>query len=142
MNGAGNNMEKYIFVLHCSTINICYDFQTGLTQACLDSNTTLAQAESILLEFISNYTTEKMSPLAGNSVYMDRLFILKYMPKVHDYLHYRIVDVSTVKELCRRWNPTVYSNTPKKDLSHRALSDIRESIEELKFYRNSFFKTQ
>ncbi|XP_063909150.1 oligoribonuclease, mitochondrial isoform X1 [Zophobas morio] len=114
--------------------------KSGLTEACLQSNLSLTQAEDKLLEFISDYVTEKVSPLAGNSVYMDRLFLRKYMPRLHEYLHYRIIDVSTVKELCRRWNLDVYRSAPKKGMSHRALSDIKESINELKHYKNNFFK--
>lgn len=81
-----------------------------------------------------------MSPLVGNSVYMDRLFLRKFMPTLNEYLHYRIIDVSTVKELCSRWNPEVSKEQPKKQYSHRALSDIKESVEELKFYKENFFK--
>lgn len=95
-------------------------------------------AERQLLDFIKGYVTEKFSPLAGNSVYMDRLFLRKYMPQVDDYLHYRIIDVSTVKELCRRWNPEIYKNAPKKQFSHRSLADIIESVNELKYYKDNF----
>ncbi|CAG9856483.1 unnamed protein product [Phyllotreta striolata] len=115
--------------------------KTGLTQACLDSTVGLEDAENEILKFIKEHTSEKMSPLAGNSVYMDRLFLLKYMPRINDYLHYRIIDVSTVKELCRRWNPKIFDNAPKKNFTHRALSDIKESVEELKFYKSTFFKS-
>lgn len=84
---------------------------------------------------------EKCSPLAGNSVYMDRLFLLKQMPRIHNYLHYRIVDVSTIKELCRRWRPDLFKQAPAKQFTHRSLSDVLESIEELRFYKNTFLKT-
>jgi oligoribonuclease len=114
--------------------------KSGLTQACLNSNVSVSEAEEKVMKFLCKFVTEKSSPLAGNSVYMDRMFIRKYMPKVHEYLHYRIIDVSTIKELCRRWNPEVYKTIPKKGFTHRALQDIQESIEELKFYQNSFFK--
>lgn len=79
--------------------------------------------------------------MAGNSVYMDRLFLLQYMPRLHQFLHYRIIDVSSIKEVCRRWNPDLYKTVPKKEYSHRALSDIKESVQELKFYKENFFKT-
>ncbi|RZB39463.1 oligoribonuclease [Asbolus verrucosus] len=116
--------------------------KTGLTEACLNSNVTLNEAENKLMAFVTKYVTENVSPLAGNSVYMDRLFLRKYMPRLDEYLHYRIIDVSTIKELCRRWNPNLYRDIPKKEFSHRALADIRESIDELKYYKNTFFKIE
>ena len=76
---------------------------------------------------------------AGNTIYMDRMFLRKYFPNVNEYLHYRIIDVSTIKELCGRWNKKVYDNAPKKEMKHRALSDIKESIKELKYYKDNFF---
>lgn len=72
---------------------------------------------------------------------MDRLFLRKYMPRVNDYLHYRIIDVSTIKELCRRWRPDLYKKAPPKEFSHRSLSDIRESVEEMKYYKSTFINT-
>lgn len=81
----------------------------------------------------------KVAPLAGNSVHSDKAFLQKEMPEVIDYLHYRIVDVSTVKELCRRWYPSIFQNAPQKKLSHRSLDDIKESINELKYYRQNIF---
>ncbi|XP_056644446.1 oligoribonuclease [Diorhabda sublineata] len=116
--------------------------KTGLVEACLNSKTDIKQAEDELLEFVQEHTIEKMSPIAGNSVYMDRIFLIKYMPKLNNYLHYRIIDVSTIKELCRRWNPSVFKQAPNKKFDHRALSDIRESVEELKFYKNHFLKLE
>ncbi|XP_031358747.1 oligoribonuclease, mitochondrial-like isoform X1 [Photinus pyralis] len=113
--------------------------KTGLTESSLNSKITAEIAETELLNFISNHVVEKCSPLAGNSVYMDRLFLRKFMPRVDSYLHYRIVDVSSIKELCRIWNRDVYKNAPTKTLEHRALQDIRESIQELQFYRMNFF---
>lgn len=100
----------------------------------------MEEAEIILLDFVKNYVTDKFSPLAGNSVYMDRLFLRKFMPTLDAYLHYRIIDVSSVKELCRRWNPKVFEEQPKKVFSHRASSDIKESIAELKYYKERFFQ--
>ncbi|XP_023014858.2 oligoribonuclease [Leptinotarsa decemlineata] len=126
-----NNMNEWCLKQHG---------KTGLTESCLKSTTTLEQAEKLVLQFLTQHVNEKISPLAGNSVYMDRMFLMKYMPRVHDYLHYRIIDVSAVKEMCRRWNPKLYSLVPKKEYSHRALMDIRESVEELKFYKDNFFK--
>ncbi|KAK9881065.1 hypothetical protein WA026_014410 [Henosepilachna vigintioctopunctata] len=113
--------------------------KTGLSEECAKSTTTIEEAEEKLLNFVEANVTEKVSPLAGNSVYMDRLFLRKFMKNVDDHLHYRIIDVSTIKEVCRRWNGEVYSSAPKKGYGHRALNDIRESIEELKYYKNNFF---
>lgn len=106
----------------------------------MKSDITVEVAEKTLFEFVQKYTTEKFSPIAGNSVYMDRLFLRKFMPTLDDYLHYRIIDVSTVKELCSRWNPDIVKKQPEKQFSHRALSDIKESVNELKFYKENFFK--
>ena len=79
------------------------------------------------------------SPLAGNSVSVDRTFIARFLPEFNNYLHYRTVDVSSVKELARRWYPKVYFASPKKTGNHRALGDIRDSIEELEYYRKTIF---
>ncbi|KAL3277612.1 hypothetical protein HHI36_012954 [Cryptolaemus montrouzieri] len=114
--------------------------KTGLAEACLKSTVSLADAEHTLLRFIKEHITEKASPLAGNSVYMDRLFLRKYMENVDNYLHYRIIDVSTIKEVCRRWNPEIYKSVPEKNYEHRALNDIKESVQELRFYKENFFK--
>ncbi|XP_034252965.1 probable oligoribonuclease [Thrips palmi] len=116
--------------------------QSGLTESCKNSKISLAQAEDQLLSYLEKHTTKGTCPLAGNSVYMDRLFLMKYMPRVNDHLHYRIVDVSTVKELCRRWAPKTYAGAPKKKLAHRALGDIKESIQELKHYKINLFKEE
>lgn len=79
-------------------------------------------------------------PMAGNSIYMDRIFIAKQFPKFHSHFHYRNIDVSTIKELVRRWFPDEYSQTPKKKFSHRVLDDILDSIAELKYYRSAVFR--
>lgn len=121
-------------------INIIDLFQTGLTEACRKSNYTIGQVEEKVMAYISQFVQPKESPMAGNSVYMDRLFMRGEMPKLDEFLHYRLVDVSTVKELCRRWNPKVFWSAPKKRLTHRALEDIQDSIEELKYYQASLFK--
>ena len=92
------------------------------------------------MSFVKQWTPEKKCPLAGNSVGQDAKFLEKYMPKFMNHLHYRIVDVSTIKELSRRWYPEEYAMAPKKKMSHRALDDIKESIEELRYYRNKLFK--
>lgn len=77
--------------------------------------------------------------MAGNTIYMDRLFMREYMPKIDDYLHYRLIDVSTCKELCKRWNSKIFSKAPEKVLLHRGYEDIIESINELKYYRQFMF---
>lgn len=94
----------------------------------------------MMLDFLSKHVEAGTSPLAGNTIYMDRMFLRKYFPRVDNYLHYRIIDVSTVKELCGRWNRKVYDSAPRKLLKHRALDDIKESINELKHYKENFFK--
>ncbi|KAJ4427708.1 hypothetical protein ANN_25360 [Periplaneta americana] len=113
---------------------------SGLTTASKNSKITIEDAEKQLLDFLKTYIPPGKCPLAGNSVYMDRTFMRRYLPQVDNYLHYRIVDVSTVKELCRRWCPSVYAKAPTKVLSHRALSDIKESVTELQYYKSSFLK--
>ncbi|GFR41432.1 hypothetical protein Agub_g2120, partial [Astrephomene gubernaculifera] len=115
--------------------------KSGLTQRVRDSKRTMAEVEEELLGFISQHADENMAQLAGNSVHVDRMFLLKHMPRVVAYLNYRIVDVSSIKELARRWFPIAYKKAPRKTLAHTALSDIRESIEELKYYRTAVFKS-
>ncbi|XP_070564202.1 probable oligoribonuclease [Ptychodera flava] len=114
--------------------------KSGLTEAVRKSKISLEQAEYEVLSFIRKYTQPGVSPLAGNSVHVDKIFLNKYMPKFMDHCHYRIVDVSTIKELCRRWYPNVFAVAPIKRASHRATDDIRESIKELQFYRQTLFK--
>ncbi|KAG8431434.1 hypothetical protein GDO86_018747 [Hymenochirus boettgeri] len=114
--------------------------KSGLTQAVRESKTTLQQAEYEFLSFVRQHTPPGICPLAGNSVHADKKFLDKYMPQFMRHLHYRIIDVSTVKELCRRWHPEEFDLAPKKTASHRALDDIRESINELTFYRENVFK--
>ncbi|XP_055063809.2 small fragment nuclease [Misgurnus anguillicaudatus] len=114
---------------------------SGLTQAVRNSDITLQQAEYEFLSFIRQHTPPGQCPLAGNSVHADKKFLDKYMPQFMRHLHYRIIDVSTIKELCRRWYPDEYKLAPQKKASHRALEDIQESIRELKFYRANVFKT-
>lgn len=101
---------------------------------------TLEQAEHGLFEYISEHVLEAAkAPLAGSSVYVDRIFIARDMPRVNAYLHYRIIDVSSIKELVRRWYPKTYFAAPLKTGNHRALGDIRDSITELKYYREAVF---
>jgi oligoribonuclease len=106
----------------------------------LASGIDLADAEAQVLEYIKKYIPNpKTSPLAGNTIGTDRMFISKYMPALDAHLHYRNIDVSTIKELSKRWYPRVYFQAPKKDGGHRALADILESIAELKYYRQGVF---
>ncbi|KAM8742209.1 small fragment nuclease [Acanthopagrus schlegelii] len=115
--------------------------KSGLTQAVRDSKITLEQAEYEFLSFIRQHTPPGQCPLAGNSVHADKRFLDKFMPQFMYHLHYRIIDVSTIKELCRRWFPDEYKMAPHKKATHRALDDICESIKELQYYRATVFKS-
>ncbi len=109
----------------------------------LDAGTTLLDAQAQVLAYVKEHVpTARKAPLAGNSVYVDRGFLNRDMPALDEYLHYRLIDVSSIKELVRRWFPRIYFNSPSKHGGHRALADIRESIEELKFYREAVFVPQ
>ena len=106
----------------------------------LDSGITLAEAEAQVLAYIKEHCAEgSRPPLAGNTVGTDRSFIVRDMPDLDAFLHYRIVDVSSIKELARRWYPRTYFSAPAKRGNHRALADIQESIEELRYYRETVF---
>jgi len=106
----------------------------------LAAGITLEEAEAQVLAYVREHVKEPgKAPLCGNSVGTDRGFLLRDMPTLEDYLHYRIVDVSSVKELARRWYPRAYFNSPEKNGNHRALADIRESIAELRYYREAIF---
>lgn len=116
--------------------------QSGLTQACLDSSTTAEQAAEGLLEYIKKFVPERRTALlSGNSVHADQKFLVQLPYKiVTDHLHYRIMDVSTIKEAARRWAPKeTLKKIPRKQMLHEARADILESIEEARFYRNVFF---
>ena len=114
--------------------------KSGLTEEVRRSAITLAEAEEQVLayvrEFVPNPST---APLCGNSIATDRGFLARDMPALDAFLHYRMIDVSSIKELCRRWYPRVYFGQPPKGLAHRALADIRESIRELEYYRRTIF---
>lgn len=107
----------------------------------LDSKITIEEAEKQVCDFLKQHLPKGVAPLAGNSVHADKVFLCKEMPSVVDHLHYRIVDVSTVKELSKRWYPQIAKGVVKKG-GHRALDDIVESIEELKYYRKHVFINQ
>ncbi|XP_076177816.1 putative oligoribonuclease [Ptiloglossa arizonensis] len=124
---------------HMNDWNTMMHNKTGLVKECQCSKISLKEAEQMLLNFLQKYIPKQTCPLAGNTIYMDRMFLKKYMPHIDNYLHYRYIDVSSINELVRRWNFAIYKNVPEKGLNHRALVDIKESIEELKFYKLHLF---
>ncbi|MGH3956505.1 oligoribonuclease [Mycobacteroides salmoniphilum] len=114
--------------------------KSGLTNEVRKSTVTLEEAEALVLDYIRQHVpSAKVAPLAGNSIATDRGFIARDMPLLDDFLHYRMIDVSSIKELCRRWYPRIYFGQPDKGLAHRALADIKESIRELRYYRRAAF---
>ena len=113
---------------------------SGLTEAVRRSTVTVAQAQDMVMEYVTQHVPEpRIAPLCGNSIATDRSFLVRDMPLLDAHLHYRMVDVSSIKELCRRWYPRVYFSQPPKGMAHRALADIRESIRELEYYRRTIF---
>ncbi len=125
------NMPPVVVQMHASS---------GLTEAVRASTVTLADAEQQVLDYVKKFAPQQGSALlAGNSIATDRGFISRDMPDLDGHLHYRMIDVSTVKELCRRWFPPIYSSQPAKGMAHRALADIQESITELAYYRRAAF---
>lgn len=125
-----------------SMIDVVTDMHTrsGLIEEVRASTIDVATAETLVLDYIRAHIKQaKTVPLAGNSIATDRGFLARDMPALDAYLHYRMVDVSSIKELCRRWYPRIYFGQPEKGLAHRALADIHESIRELKFYRGAAF---
>ncbi len=126
-----DNMVEVVTKMHTES-GLIHEIPNGVS---------LAEAEEKLIGYIKSHIPEpRKSPLAGSSVYVDRGFLIRDMPKVDAHLHYRLLDVSSVKEIARRWYPRVYFGTPAKVGNHRALSDIKESIEELRFYRELIFQ--
>ena len=123
-------MDDFVTNMHDSS---------GLTEQIKASTVTLEEAEEAVLEFVDKHCADIRPPLAGNSIATDRTFIRAYMPRLDERLHYRMIDVSTIKELTRRWFPKAYYNQPDKGLAHRALADIVESIRELDYYRRAVF---
>jgi oligoribonuclease len=122
------NMGDFVRQMHTDS---------GLLSEIPNGNSASA-AELLVLDYLKKYIKEpRTAPLAGNSIGTDRMFLIKYMPNLDAFLHYRNIDVSSLKELIRRWYPRVYFNVPKKNGAHRALADIRESIQELRYYRAS-----
>ena len=127
---AMDNMGDFVSAMHT---------ESGLLEAIPDG-VSLAEAETAVLDYIQKLVpVEQQAPLAGNTIGTDRTFLARYMPRVDGHLHYRNVDVSSIKELSRRWFPRVYFNAPAKNGGHRALADILESIRELEYYRRAVF---
>lgn len=128
-----------------SMIDVVRDMhaRSGLTNEVRASTVDLATAEAMVLDYIHEHVKQpKTAPLAGNSIATDRSFIARDMPALDAFLHYRMIDVSSIKELCRRWYPRIYFGQPPKGLAHRALADIHESIRELQYYRRTAFVPQ
>lgn len=113
--------------------------KTGLTERVRNTTTTVEEAEQQTIDFISQYCVRNKSPLCGNTICQDRRFMFRHMPKLEAWVHYRNLDVSVLKELAKRWRPDVLDGIEKKN-THKALDDIRESIEELRHYREVFLK--
>ena len=125
-----DQMDAFVRTMHTSS---------GLLEE-LDSGLTMGEAEEKVLSYIKEHCADgSRPPLAGNTVATDRSFLARDMPDLESFLHYRIVDVSSIKELSRRWYPRAYFNAPAKSGNHRALADIQESIEELRYYREAVF---
>jgi oligoribonuclease len=123
-------MEEVVVRMH-SESGLLDDIPSGIT---------LADAGAEVLAYVRGHVSEpRRAPLAGSSVYVDRGFLARYLPELDEYMHYRLIDVSTIKELARRWYPRSYFNAPAKTGGHRALADIRESIAELRYYRDTLF---
>lgn len=118
--------------------NVRHHTASGLLERVRHSEVSVVEAEAVTLAFVAEHVPAKVSPLCGNTVWQDRRFLMRYMPTLNDHLHYRIIDVSTIKELARRWRPESVAGVRKAG-SHRAMADIRESLRELKHYRESFF---
>jgi oligoribonuclease len=117
--------------------------KSGLTEEVRRSEVTLEEAEALVLAYVKEWVPDpRTAPLAGNSIATDRGFISRDMRALDAHLHYRMIDVSSIKELCRRWYPRIYYAQPEKGLAHRALADVRESIRELAYYRRTAFVAQ
>jgi oligoribonuclease len=113
--------------------------ESGLIERVRESTVDEAQASAAVLEFLAKHTEKRKAPLAGNSIHQDRRFLARYLPEVEAWLHYRNVDVSTIKELAQRWYPEQYAARPSKRGNHRAMDDLMESIDELRYYRKAVF---
>lgn len=119
--------------------NTSHHGESGLTRRVRESTLDESAASAAVLQFLAEHTEQRKAPLAGNSVHQDRRFLARYMPEVEAWLHYRNIDVSTIKELAMRWYPKQYAARPTKKGTHRAMDDLFESIEELRYYRGAVF---
>lgn len=124
-----DRMDDFVRTMHT---------KSGLLPQIEASTRTLEEAGVEVLAYLADRVPANTAPLCGNSIGVDRRFLDRYLPTVDQYVHYRSIDVSSLKELCRRWNPALYKGRPGKKESHRALDDITESLEELRFYRDQF----
>lgn len=128
-----NRMGDFVRTMHA---------KSGLLDAITASSTTLAEAGDATMAFLKQHIPEAQTvPLCGNSIGTDRRFLLRWLPEIEEFLHYRSVDVSTVKELARRWHPEAVKSAPEKAGGHRAMDDIRESVAELRHYRTALFSS-
>ncbi|QJC35250.1 oligoribonuclease [Enterobacteriaceae endosymbiont of Donacia proxima] len=115
--------------------------KNGLIKKVKNSKFNLKKTEKYILNFLKSWIKPNTSPLCGNSIYKDRIFLFNYMPNLEKYFHYRNIDVSSIKELTKIWYPNIYNKFPKKNTFHNAFNDIYQSIKELKFYKKYIFKT-
>jgi len=126
-----DGMVQYVRDMHA---------KSGLTDEVRASTVTMTEAEDMIMDYITSFVpAPRSAPLCGNSIATDRGFLARDMKRLDDHLHYRMIDVSSIKELCRLWYPRTYYGQPAKGLAHRALADIKESIRELDYYRNTVF---
>ena len=114
--------------------------RSGLLDEIAASKVTLEEAGAAAIKYVASHVEAGTAPLCGNSIGVDRRFLDRYLPELDQYLHYRIIDVSSLKELCRRWYPEIYKARPSKKEAHRALGDVRDSIGELRYYRDSMLR--
>ncbi len=126
---AVEGMDNFVRDMH-TTSGLIHDWDSGLD---------MTTAQATVLAYVKEHTPEGKAPLAGNTVGMDKVFLQRDMPELMAWLHYRVVDVSSIKELVRRWYPRVFFASPEKHGGHRALGDIRDSIQELRYYRTTIF---
>ncbi|KAG5361809.1 Oligoribonuclease [Yarrowia sp. C11] len=149
-NGSLKVLDKtgYESVVHCSKSKLdamspwCVKHHgaSGLTKRCLESPKTMKQVETELLEYLKRHVRPKKGIVAGNCIHQDKIFLAKDMPRVHAYLHFRIIDVSSIKEVMKRHNPKMVKRMPYKQNKHTARSDIEESIGELKWYYKNYLR--